>query len=79
MESLNMILEYYNQHQVVFAIVALIIFVLLLFRFKSLFLRLFLLALIIFGTYYFIAHFAGVATKHKKALIKEYFPRERFQ
>ncbi|NIS62377.1 MAG: hypothetical protein GTO13_17270 [Proteobacteria bacterium] len=79
MESLNMILEYYNQHQVVFAIVALIIFVLLLFRFKSLFFRLFLLALIIFGTYYFIAHFAGVATKHKKALIKEYFPRERFQ
>ena len=79
MESLNMILEYYNQHQVVFAVVALIILVLLLFRFKSLLFRLFLLALVLFGTYYFIAHFAGVATKHKKALIKEYFPRERLK
>jgi len=79
MESLNMILDYYNQNKVVFAIVAIIIFVLLIFRFKSFLFRLFLIALLLFGTYLFIAHFAGVASKHKKALIEKYFPRERLK
>jgi hypothetical protein len=79
MEWLNIILDYYNQNQVVFAIVALIIFVLLLFRFKSLLFRLFLIALVLFGTYFFIAHFAGVASRHKKSLIKDYFSTERLQ
>ncbi len=79
MERLKVILEYYNQNQIVFAVAAVVILVLLLFRFKSLLLRLFILALVLFGTYYFIAHFAAVATKHKKALIEEYFPRERLK
>jgi uncharacterized protein YacL len=79
MEQLNMILDYYHQNKIVFAIVALVIFVLLLFRFKSFLLRLFLIALVLFGTYVFIVHFAGVATKQKKALIQKYFPRDRLQ
>jgi uncharacterized protein YacL len=79
MEQLNMILDYYHQNKIVFAIVALVILVLLLFRFKSLFMRLFLIALVLFGTYVFIAHFAGVATKHKESMIQKYFPRERLQ
>lgn len=74
-----MILDYYHQNQVVFIVVALIIFVLLLFRFKSLLFRLFLIALVLFGTYYFIAHVSAVASRYKKTLIKEYFPRERLQ
>jgi hypothetical protein len=79
MEWLNVILDYYHQNKVVFAIVAIVIFVLLIFRFKSFLLRLFLIALVLFGTYVFIAHFAGVASKHKKALIEKYFSRERLQ
>jgi hypothetical protein len=79
MEGLNIILDYYHQNQVVFAVVALVILVLLLFRFKSLLLRLFLIALVLFGTYYFIAHISGVASRHKKALIEDYFPRERLK
>ena len=79
MEQLNMILNYYHQNKIVFAIVALVILVLLLFRFKSFFLRLFLIALVLFGTYVFIAHFAGVATRHKESMIQKYFPRERLQ
>lgn len=79
MEWLTTILDYYNQNKIVFAIAAIIIFVLLLFRFKSLLFRLFLLALVLFGTYYLIAHFGGLASKYKNALIKEYFSRERLQ
>ncbi len=79
MEGLNMILDYYHQNKIVFAIVAIIIFVLLIFRFKSFFFRLFLIALVLFGTYVFIAHFAGVASKYKEILIKKYFPRERLK
>jgi len=79
MERLHMILNYYNQNKIVFAIVALVIFVLLLFRFKSFLLRLFLIALVLFGTYVFIAHVAGVASKHKRTLIQNYFPRDRLQ
>ena len=79
MEWLTTILDYYNQNKIVFAIAAIIILVLLLFRFKSLLFRLFLLALVLFGTYYFIAHFSGMASKYKKSLIKEYFPRDRLQ
>jgi len=79
MERLNIILEYYHQNQVVFAVVALIIFVLLIFRFKSLLFRLFFIALVLFGTYFFIMHVSEIATKHKKSLIKEYFPRERLK
>ena len=79
MEQLRMVLDYYHHNKVVFAVVAFIILVLLLFRFKSLLLRLFLIALVLFGTYVFIAHFAGVASSHKKALIDQYFPRERLK
>jgi hypothetical protein len=79
MERVNIILEYYHQNQVVFVIVALIIFVLLIFRFKSLLFRLFLIALVLFGTYFFIMYVSEVTTKHKKSLIKEYFPRERLK
>jgi hypothetical protein len=79
MEQLNMILNYYHQNNIVFAIVALVILVLLLFRFKSFFLRLFLIALVLFGAYVFIAHFAGVATRHKESMIQKYFPRDRLQ
>jgi hypothetical protein len=79
MEQLNIILDYYHQNKIVFAIVALVIFVLLLFRFKSFLLRLFLIALVLFGTYVFIAHFAGMATKQKNIMIHKYFPRERLK
>jgi uncharacterized protein YacL len=79
MEQVHMIMDYYHQNKIVFAIVALVIFVLLLFRFKSFLLRLFLIALVVFGTYLFIAHFAGVATKHKETMIQKYFPRERLK
>lgn len=79
MEYLRMVLDYYNHNKIVFAVVAFIILVLLLFRFKSLLLRLFLIALVLFGTYVFIAHFAGVASRQKKALIDQYFPRERLK
>jgi hypothetical protein len=79
MEWLNMVLDYYHQHQIVFAVVAIVLLVLLLFRFKSFLFRLFLIALVLFGTYLFIAHFSGVASRHKRALIKEYFPRERLK
>ena len=74
-----MILDYYHQNKVLFAIVAIIIVVLLIFRFKSFLFRLFLIALVLFGAYVFIAHFAGVASKHKKTLIEKYFPRERLK
>lgn len=79
MEQLNIILDYYHQNKILFAIVALVIFVLLLFRFKSFLLRLLLIALVLVGTYVFIAHFAGVATKHKETMIQKYFPRERLK
>jgi len=79
MEQLRMALDYYHHNKIVFAIVAIVILVLLLFRFKSFLLRLFLIALVLFGTYMFIAHFAGVASSHKKALIDQYFPRERLK
>jgi hypothetical protein len=79
MESLYVILDYYNQNKLLFVIVAFVILVLLLFRFKSFFFRLFLIALVLFGTYVFIAHFAGIATTYKKALIDRYFPRERLK
>lgn len=79
MEQLNMILNYYNQNKIVFVVVAIIIVVLLLFRFKSILFRLFLIALLLFGTYAFIAYFAGVASKYKERLIEEHFPRARLR
>ena len=79
MEQLRMVLDYYHHNKVVFAVVAFIILVLLLFRFKSLLFRLFLIALVLFGTYVFIAHFGEVASRYKKALIDQYFSRERLK
>jgi len=79
MEWLNTILDYYHEHTIVFVIAALTILVLLIFRFRSFLFRLFLIALVLFATYVFIAHFAGVASRHKKALIEKHFPRERLK
>lgn len=79
MEQLRMLLDYYHHNKLVVAVAALIILVLLLFRFKSLLFRLFLIGLVLFGTYVFIAHFAGVASRYKNALIDGYFSRERLK
>jgi hypothetical protein len=79
MEWLNTILHYYHQNTVVFVIAAFVILVLLIFRFKSFLFRLFLIALVLFATYVFIAHFAGVASRHKQGLIEKHFPRERLK
>ena len=79
MEFFYVILDYYNQNKLLFVIVAFVILALLLFRFKSVFFRLFLIGLLLLGTYVFIAHFAGIATTYKKALIDRYFPRERLK
>ncbi|UCD70993.1 MAG: hypothetical protein JSW70_08310 [Syntrophobacterales bacterium] len=79
MEWLNTILDYYDQNTMVFVFAALIILVLLIFRFKSFFFRLFLIALVLFATYIFIAHFAGVASRHKESMIEKHFPKERLK
>ncbi len=79
MEWVYVILDYYQHNKLLFVIVAFIILVLLLFRFKSFLFRLLLIGLVLFGTYVFIAHFAGIATKHKKTLIDKYFSTERLK
>ncbi len=79
MEWLTTIVEYYDQNKIVFFIAAISILVLLLARFKSLFFRLFLLALVLFGTYYWVTHLSGEVSEFKDLIIERYIPRERLK
>ena len=79
MEWLTTFVEYYDQNKIVFAIAAITIFVLLLARFKSLLFRLFLLTLVLFGTYYWVTHLSGEVSELKDLIIERYFPRERLK
>jgi len=79
MEWLTTIVEYYDQNKIAFFIAAITILVLLLARFKSLLFRLFLLAMVLFGTYFWVTHLSGVASEYKDLMIERYFPRERLK
>jgi hypothetical protein len=79
MEWLTTVVEYYDQNKIAFAIAAITIIVLLLARFKSLLFRLFLLALVLFGMYFWVTHLSGVASELKDLIIERHFPRERLK
>jgi len=79
MEWLTTIVEYYDQNKIAFFIAAITTLVLLLARFKSLLFRLFLLALVLFGTYYWVAHLGAEVAQLKDLIIERHFPRERLK
>jgi hypothetical protein len=79
MEWLTTIVEYYDQNKIAFFIAAITIFVLLLARFKSLFFRLFLLAMVLFGTYFWVTYLGAEVAEFKDLIIERHFPRERLK
>jgi len=79
MEWLKTIVEYYDQNKIAFAIAAITICVLLLARFKSLLFRLFLLALVLFGTYFWVTTLSAEVSEFKDLIIERYFPTERLK
>lgn len=79
MEWLTTIVEYYDQNKIAFFVAAVTIMVLLLGRFKSLLFRLFLVAVVLFATYYWVTHLAAEVAQFKDLIIERHFPTERLQ